>query len=396
MCPDRQRASLPNKQLGVETVPQSSASEHRFGSTPPYTLGVEEEYMLLDPANLDLVDRVEAFLKGAAGGECAGSISCELFQSELEVQTPVCASVPEVERELRRLREHVGRQASGFGVSVASAGTHPFALFEQQHVTPRPRYHDLLEQIQYPARRELIFGLHVHVGMPTPDAAMRVLAGLRPHLPELVALSASSPFWRGNATGLASTRQAVFSTFPRSGIPPRFDDYAQFEHVTSEFERAGYVEDYTRLWWDLRPHPQLGTLEVRVMDAVPRVEDALAIAAYIQALAKYLLEESCGAEPHDALIHESKWQAVRHGLDARVFAPEGLCSMREAVLHTLARILPHAEELGAGEYLEGIERIVDEGNSAERQLDVFEAERDVAAVAAAIVEESVVTQPVFA
>ncbi len=370
----------------------SSTAEHRFGSTSPYTLGVEEEYMLLDPDGFDLVDRVEMFLEAEDGGEFAGSVSCELFQSELEVQTPVCAGVAQLEHELVRLREHVARQAAELGVCVASAGTHPFALFERQHVTPRLRYWNIIEQIQYAARRELIFGLHVHVGLPTPDAAMRVLAGLRSYLPELVALSASSPFWRGEMTGLASTRQAVFSTFPRSGIPPRFDDYAQFEAVTSDFERAGYVGDYTELWWDLRPHPQFGTLEVRVLDAVPRVEDALALAAYVQSLAKFLLEEGDRSELHEALIHESKWQAVRHGLDASVFAPGGFGPVRDAVAWTLERIRPHAEELGCLEYLAGVERIVAEGNSATRQLEVFAAEGDVAAVAAAIVAESTVMQ----
>lgn len=369
----------------------SSAAGHRFGSTPPYTLGIEEEYMLLDPDGLDLVDRVETFLAAEDGGEFAGYVSCELFQSEVEAHTPVCAGLPQLDRELRRLREHVARQAAELGVCVASAGTHPFALFERQHVTSRLRYRDIIEQIQYPARRELIFGLHVHVGLPTPDAAMRVLAGLRPHVPELVALSASSPFWRGEMTGLASTRQAVFSTFPRSGIPPRFDDYAQFERVIADFEHAGYLQDYTRLWWDVRPHPHLGTLEVRVMDAVPRVDDALALAAYVQSLAKFLLDEGERDGPHEALLHESKWQAMRHGLEARVFAPGGFGPVRDVVTRTLERIRPHAEELDCAEYLAGIERIIAEGNSAERQLDVFAAEKDVAGVAAAIVAESTAT-----
>jgi carboxylate-amine ligase len=225
---------------------------------------------------------------------------------------------------------------------------------------------------------------------------MQALAGLRPHLAELVALSASSPFWRGEATGLASTRQAVFSAFPRCGIPPRFDDYAQFAEVVSEFERACYAEDYTRLWWDVRPHPRFGTLEIRVMDAVPRIEDTLALAAYIQALVKYLLEEGDGGSPHDALIHESKWQAVRHGLDAQVISRDGFAPVREAVAQTLERIRPHADGLGGGQYLAGVERIIAEGNSAERQLAVFGGEQDVTAVAAAIAAESVPAHALYA
>jgi len=367
---------------------RSSVAEHRFGSTAPYTLGVEEEYMLLDPASFDLVDRVETVLEATELGECAGQVSCELFQSEIEVQTPVCADVPEAARELTRLRTHVARHAEAAGVRFASAGTHPFALFERQQVTQRPRYVELLEQIQYPARRELIFGLHVHIGMATPEAAMRVFDRMRPHVAELTALSASSPFWRGRNSGLASTRHAVFATFPRSGVPPRFDDYRQFELVVSGFESAGYAADYTHIWWDLRPHPRLGTLEVRVMDAVPRIDDALALVAYVQALAKYLVEEGDGAVPHDALIHESKWQAVRRGLDARVFTPHGFAPVRDAVERTLERVVPHAEELGGAAHLLGIERILADRNSAERQVAAFDAAGDIAAVAAGLVAET--------
>jgi glutamate---cysteine ligase / carboxylate-amine ligase len=368
----------------------SSAGEHRFGSTAPYTLGVEEEFMLLDPDGFDLVDRVETVLEATEGGECAGQVSCELFQSEIEVQTPVCADVPQASRELLRLRTHVAREAAAAGVRVASAGTHPFALFEAQHVTQRRRYVELIEQLQYPARRELIFGLHVHVGLPTPEAAMRAFDGMRPHLAELAALSASSPFWRGEKTGLASTRHAVFATFPRSGVPPHFDDYGQFEVVVSGFESAGFVPDYTYLWWDLRPHPRLGTLEVRVMDAVPRLDDTLALVAYVQALAKYLVESGDGVLPHDALIDESKWQAVRRGLDARVFTSHGFAPVREAIARTLEHIAPHAEELGGGAHLRGIERILAEGNSAERQVAAFADEGNARSVAAQLVAETAV------
>jgi glutamate---cysteine ligase / carboxylate-amine ligase len=367
---------------------RSSAADHRFGSTPPYTLGIEEEYMLLDPRTLDLVDRVEMFLKATEGGECAGRVSCELFQSEIEVQTPVCRDVPEAARELQRLREHVAREAAAAGVAVASAGTHPFALFENQHVTQRERYLDLVEEIQYPARRELVFGLHVHIGLPTPDVAMRAFARLRPHLPELVALSASSPFWRGQDTGLASSRNVVFGTFPRSGVPPLFANYAEFELVVSGFESAGYASDYTYMWWDLRPHPRLGTLEVRVMDAVPRLGDALALAAYVQALTKYVVEDGDPVTPHDALILESKWQAVRRGLDARLFTPYGFAPARDAILRTLERIAPHAEELGGATHLARVERVVAEGNSALRQRGVFAAEGEVTSVAASLVAET--------
>jgi len=183
-------------------------------------------------------------------------------------------------------------------------------------------------------------------------------------------------------------RHAVFVTFPRSGIPPCFDDYRQFELVVSGFESAGYAPDYRHTWWDLRPHPRLGTLEVRVMDAVPRIDDALALVAYVQALTKYLVEEGDGAVPHDALVHESEWQAVRRGRDARVFTSHGFAPLRDAVVHTLKCIAPHAEELSGTAHLAGIERLLAERNSAESQLAGFDATGDVAAVAAGLVAET--------
>jgi carboxylate-amine ligase len=375
---------------------QSSVSEHRFGAGPPFTLGVEEEYMLLDPASLDLVDGIEPFLLSEVDGEFASSVSCELFQSVVEVQTPICETVAELERELTRLRRHVAERAATLGVRFASAGTHPFALFEQQHVTRRPRYRDVMAKLQYPARRELIFGLHIHIGMPSPDAAIRVLDAFRVHLGELVALSASSPFWRGEPTGLASTRHAVFATFPRAGVPPHFVDYADFARAAGALEEAGYVEDYTRLWWDVRPHPRFGTLEVRVCDAVPRAEDALALAAYVQALAKCVLEEGGDAAVHDVLVDESKWQAIRHGLDADVLTAAGVVPAREAVARTLERIAPHADELGGDRHLAHVEWIVEQGNSAERQLELYQTEHDVTTVVAALAAESESAAPAAA
>jgi carboxylate-amine ligase len=366
----------------------SSATEHRFGSTPPYTIGVEEEYMLLDPVTFDLVNRVELFLAAEDGGEFQHNVSCELFESEIEVHTSVCADLAALESQLRLLRGHIAERAEALGVCVGSAGTHPFALFEDQHVTERPRYQDVIAAIQYPAFRELIFGLHVHVGVPSPEAAITALNGLRLHLAELAALSASSPFWRGKPTGLASTRHVVFATFPRSGIPPRFADYEEFEGAVGAMEAAGYVADYTRLWWDVRPHPRLGTIEIRVLDAAPRIDDALALAAYVQALVKWTIEEGGPGDLHDTLVQEAKWQAVRHGLDAHVATPGGVLPVREAVAHTLERIAPHAAELGGAAHLAGVERILAGGTSAERQVAVFEAVASTRAVTASIAAES--------
>ena len=176
--------------------------------------------------------------------------------------------------------------ARAAGARLGSAGTHPFSLFERQSIMPRDRYRALIDQLQYAGRRELIYGLHVHVAVGDPDRAIRIVNALRAHLCELVALSANSPFWRGEPTGFASCRHLIFSAFPRSGPPPHFRSYEEYADVIAQLVAAGCIEDYTRTWWDVRPHPKFGTVEVRVMDAVTRVEDAIALAAYVQALVR--------------------------------------------------------------------------------------------------------------
>src|SRR6266496_6622395 len=245
-----------------------SVLDHAFGTGEPYTLGVEEEYMLLDSETFDLVQHIDTFLAAAAGHELEAQMKAELMQSVLEIATPVCRSAADVDRELRKLREYVTSVASQKSLRVGSAGTHPFSLFEAQRITARDRYRALVDQMQYVARRELIFGLHVHVAVDGPEKAIQIVNALIGHLSELVALSANSPFWRGEPTGLASSRHMVFAAFPRSGPPPRFRDYADYAEVVGQLERTGCIADYTHIWWDIRLHPRLGTIEIRICDAV--------------------------------------------------------------------------------------------------------------------------------
>ena len=200
--------------------PAGSVLEHAFGHGEPYTLGVEEEYMLLDPESFDLVQRIDTVLAAIVGHEDEARMKPELMQSTLEVATPVCRTAGDADRELRRLRTAVRDIAADNGLRVGSAGTHPFSLFERQRITARDRYRALVDQMQYVARRELIFGLHVHVAVDDPDKAINVVNGLLVDLPLLLGLSASSPFWRGEPTGLASTRQPIFAAFPRSVLRP--------------------------------------------------------------------------------------------------------------------------------------------------------------------------------
>jgi carboxylate-amine ligase len=365
-----------------------SVLDHAFGKSDPYTLGVEEEYMLLDPATFDLVQHVDTVLAAMAGHEFETQVNPELMQSVLEVATPVCRTPADVDRSLRRLRAYVTAIAREQRLRVGSAGTHPFSLFERQRITARDRYRNLVDQLQYVARRELIFGLHVHVAVDDPDKAIQVVNGLLPHLAPLLALSASSPFWRGEPTGLSSSRQMIFAAFPRSGPPPRFHDYADYAAVVGQLEQTGCIADYTHIWWDIRPHPRLGTVEIRICDAVTRVEDAVAIAAYCQSLVKLLCERYDATDEipsyHRILTTENKWLAARYGLEAPVMdlatGKRNRIPIAQLVRRTLKELEPHARELGADRELEGVRDILNRGNGSDQQLRIFNANRDIVEV----------------
>src|SRR3954462_3033901 len=255
--------------------------EHDF-SGPDYTIGIEEELMIVDGETLDLVNAIESLLDDAP----QGAIKPELMESVLEISTDPCDTISQAGTQLRALRRQVMDAANARGLKIGSAGTHPFAMWEDQRIVARPRYRDLISALRFVARQELIFGMHVHVGLDDPEKAIHVANGMRVHVPVLLALSGNSPFWRGDATGLQSTRTPIFRAFPRVGIPPAYRDW---DHYASEIEfmvRSGVMEDYTFLWYDVRPHPDLGTVEIRVCDGQTRVEHTLGLAALVQAMVK--------------------------------------------------------------------------------------------------------------
>jgi carboxylate-amine ligase len=369
-----------------------SVLDHAFGKSDPYTLGVEEEYMLLDSETFDLVQHIDTVLAAMAGHELEPRVNPELMQSTLEIATPVCRTASDVEAELRKLRGYVSSVAHEKGLRVGSSGTHPFSLFERQRITARDRYRNLVDQLQYVARRELIFGMHVHVAVDDPEKAIQVVNGLLGHLSSLLALSASSPFWRGEPTGLSSSRQMVFAAFPRSGPPPRFNDYSDYAEVVGQLEKTGCIADYTHIWWDIRLHPRLGTVEIRICDAVTRVEDAVALTAFCQALVKYFCDRFENGKEiqsfHRILTTENKWLAARYGLEAPVMdlatGRRNRVPVAQLIRRTLRDIEPHARELGSERELEGIRDILARGNGADRQLRVFNANRDIVEVVSEI------------
>lgn len=373
---------------GTRFAEGGSVLEHKFGSGEPYTMGVEEEYMLLDPETFDLVQHIDTVLAAVSDGEFSARIAPELMQSVLEISTPVCHNAGDADRELRKLRGYVTSLAREKNLRVGSAGTHPFSLFERQRITARDRYRALVDQLQYVARRELIFGMHVHVAVDDPEKAVKLIGPLLVHITDLLALSANSPFWRGELTGLASTRQMVFAAFPRSGPPPKFESYADYAEVVGQLEKTGCIADYTHIWWDIRPHPKWGTVEMRIMDALTRVEDAVALAAYIQGLVKYYAEKYDSGEElpsfHRMLTTENKWLAGRYGLEAPVMdlltGRRNRVPVAQLIRRSLREIEPHARELGSERELEGIRDILARGNGADRQRRVYNANRDLTEV----------------
>ena len=381
---------------GASFATGGSVLDHAFGRGDPYTLGVEEEYMLLDAGTFDLVQHIDTVLAAVSGHELETRINPELMQSVLEVATPVCRTPADVEAQLRRIRAYVCDVAREQGMRVGSAGTHPFSLFERQRITARDRYRKLVDQLQYVARRELIFGMHVHVAVDDPEKAIQVVNGLVAHLPHLLAMSASSPFWRGEPTGLTSSRQMVFAAFPRSGPPPRFKDYADYAAVVGQLEKTGCIADYTHIWWDIRLHPRLGTIEIRICDATTRLEDVVALTAYCQALVKHYCERHERGEEipsyHRILTTENKWLAARYGLEAPLMdlatGRRNRVPVAQLIRRALKEIEPHARELGSDRELEGVREILARGNGSDRQLRVFNANRDIVEVVREIADET--------
>src|SRR5947209_11535 len=368
--------------------------DHHF-RPPSFTIGVEEELMILDEGSRELAQAIDSQLEDSPAQELAGEIKPELMESVLEICTAPCADVTEAGAQLRALRRRVTETAASKGLRIGSAGTHPFAMWEDQRIVARPRYRGLVSSLAFVARQELIFGMHVHVGVDAPDTAIHVANGMRVHIPVLVALTANSPFWRADATGMASTRMPIFRSFPRVGIPPTYRDWADYERRIDFMVRSGVVEDYTYLWYDVRPHPNFGTVEVRTMDSQTRVEHTIAIAALVQAMVKEL------AEHHQAgkrlseypweMLDENKWLAARHGLDGELvdLPSSDRVGARQLGGRLLERMREHAQELGSEAELEGVADLLEHGTGADRQRMVYDANHDLREVTSEVVAATV-------
>jgi len=360
---------------------------------PACTVGVEEELMIVDASTYSLVNAIEALLedtRDAAHGD-NGDIKPELMESVLEIATKPCKTTVEAGEQLRLLRAQVRQTASHRGWTIGSAGTHPFAMWEDQRIVGRPRYRDLVSALRFVARQELVFGMHVHVGMDDADKAIHVANGMRVHVPVLLALSANSPFWRGDRTGLLSTRTPIFRQFPRVGMPPAYADWEDWERKVEFMVASGVMEDYTYLWYDVRPHPNLGTVEIRCCDSQTRVEHTVALTALIQAMVKELSEHyDAGSKLADypwQMLDENKWLAARYGLEGEIvdLPTSDRVATKALTRRLLERLAPYAQELGSEDALDGIRDLLERGNGASRQIVVFEANTDLNEVMAEII-----------
>jgi len=361
---------------------------------PSYTVGVEEELMIVDESSYDLVNAIDWLLKRASAADqerADGEINPELLQSVLEIATKPCKTLNEVNDQLRALRRHVRETAAGRRLTIGAAGTHVFARWEDQLIVEHPRYRGLHWALGDVAKRELVFGMHVHVGIDDADKAIHVANGMRLHLPVLLALSANSPFWRGRRTGLQSTRTPIFRAFPRVGVPPAYDNWDDWERQVDFMVQSGVIEDYTYLWYDVRPHPNLGTVEIRICDSQTRVEHTVALTALIQAMVHELAEHyDAGTRLGDypwQMLDENKWLAARHGLEGEIvdLPSNERVTTKALTRRLLERLAPHAQQLGSADAFEGVRDLLDRGNGASRQIVVYEANADLNEVMAEIV-----------
>jgi carboxylate-amine ligase len=376
--------------MNVQTEKAVPVRAHRFGTGHEYTLGIEEELMLLDADGLALAPRVEQVVT-AVGDQ---RVKRELMQSQIELAPSPQRIVAAAEEELRDLRSLVVRVGAQLGVCLAGAGTHPFSLSECQSLTVSDRYRELAAALRYPLRREVCFGMHVHVGVGSADKAVRVTEALLWDLPLLLALSTSSPFWRGEPTGLHSTRTVVFQSLPRSGLPPAFGCFESFARGVQRLAAAGALPDHSYLWWDVRPNLRCGTIEVRILDVQPRAGDSVALAGLVQALVRHYGRRYDGGEQFaDAdrlVIAENRWLAARHGLHAPMVDPGSDASVpaRRLVEDLLDRVADDAAALDATTALDRISAIARAGTSADRQLAMHRGGASLHAIVRSLVDET--------
>ena len=350
-----------------------------FNSSPGPSLGIEVELELVDRDTGELASAASSILAELGEGHPAGEhpkAKHELFECTVEIITGICGSVAEARDDLQRTLDEVAGAADARGLALMCSGTHPYSSWHDQQVSPNPRYAKLIDEMQWMARRLQIFGVHVHVGIKSPEKAVAIANAMAGYIPHFLALSASSPFWEGHDTGLASSRSKVFEGLPTAGLPAPIDSWADFEQFMDTLVSSEAISTVREVWWDIRPHPDFGTVELRMCDGLPTLTEVCAVAALAQCLVTHLdtlFDRGFTLPRHrEWILRQNKWRAGRHGLDAEVIVDEAgrLQPVRQAILELLAEMAPIAERLGCVDELAGVGAIVTGGASYQRQRAV--------------------------
>lgn len=365
----------------------------QFHGSPSPTLGVELELGLVDTTTGELVGAAGPVLERLAGGPFEEKVKHELFRCTVEVITGICTTVAEARADLEASLDALRAVTDDAGLGLIGSGSHPFSDWRELEVSPGDRYAHLIESIQWPARRLAIHGVHFHVGVPGGAESIAVVQSLAFHLPLFLAASASSPFWLGTDTGMASSRTKVFEGLPTAGLPPRLADWGEFESLMDGLLTAEVISSIREIWWDCRPHPDFGTVELRMCDGVTNLDDVAALAALAQSLVAWLLDRFAAGEPlpgaPEWVVRENKWLASRHGLDS-AFIVDGT-GRREPAASILDRLVdqltPTATALGGAEELASVRALVERGPSYRRQRRILDEGGDMTDVVAALVHE---------
>jgi carboxylate-amine ligase len=361
---------------------------------PTFTIGIEEEYQTVDPVTRDLRSHIHAEIIEKGKLLLQERVKAEMHQSVVEVGTSVCSNIKDAKDEVKKLRRDMITLAKENGLRLAAAATHPFADWRVQEIYPDERYKNIVEDLQLVARANLIFGLHVHIGVEDRETAIQMMNHARYFVPHILALSTNSPFWLGMNTGLKSYRCKVFDKFPRTNIPDYFPSWGEYENFIKLLIKTGCIDNAKKIWWDIRPHPFFNTIEFRVCDIPMRVDETIALAALIQAtVAKLykLYEANQGFRLYRrALIMENKWRAARYGINGNMidFGKQTQVPVRDLILEYLEFIDDVVDELDSRSEIEYVHKIMEMGTGADRQIRVFEQTGDLKKVVDFIIEET--------
>lgn len=358
-----------------------------------FTLGVEEEYMVIDPVTRELKSHDQKIVE-IASQVLKDHVKAEMHQAVVEVGSSICKNVDEAREDITKLRKFVGQVAGDLNLKIGAAGTHPFSHWSTQLITPNPRYDEIVNEMQEAARSNLIFGLHVHVGLSDKNMAIHIMNTVRYFLPHVYALSTNSPFWEGRNTGFKSFRTKVFDKFPRTGIPDYFNDWDDFKNYINLLIRTRCIDNAKKIWWDVRVHPFFDTIEFRICDVPLLVEETMAITAIFQALVvklyKLRKQNMSFINYNRALINENKWRASRYGLDGKLidFGKQEELDTRALILELLDFIDDVVDPLGSRHAINYVQKILEHGTGADRQLKVFHQTQNLEKVVDYITEQT--------